>query len=106
MHIIVVWNVLDGGDGKAKLSFMPFLLKITSACLHKFPILNATVSEDESEMLLQSAHHIGVAVDSPQGLQVPVVRDVDRRSIFEIADELNRLQVERITAHRKRMSYF
>lgn len=76
-----------------KISYMPLLIKATSMALSQFPILNATVNADVTEMIYHENHNIGIAMDTPKGLVVPVVRQVQNKSIFEIARDLNQLQV-------------
>lgn len=71
-----------------KLSFMPFFIKSLSLALSEFPILNAQLSEDGSELHYYADHNIGVAVDSKLGLLVPNIKRVQALSIFEIANEL------------------
>ena len=74
-----------------KLSFLPFIIKAVVAGLKKFPIVNATLDEDKQEIVLRRQYHIGVAAASQQGLVVPVLRDADKKSLFEIARELDEL---------------
>ncbi|MCI4383391.1 hypothetical protein PGIGA_G00025900 [Pangasianodon gigas] len=75
-----------------KLSYMPFFIKAASLALHHFPILNASVDEACQNITYKAAHNIGLAMDTPQGLLVPNIKNVQMLSIFEIATELNRLQ--------------
>ncbi|KAK5584412.1 hypothetical protein RB653_006023 [Dictyostelium firmibasis] len=75
-----------------KLSYMPFLIKATSLALSRYPVLNSSVSPTETEIIYKNYHNIGVAMDTPQGLLVPNIKNVESKSIFEIAQELNRLQ--------------
>lgn len=75
-----------------KISYMPLLIKATSLALAQFPILNATVNSDVTEMTYHENHNIGIAMDTPKGLVVPVIRQVQKKSIFEIAQELVSLQ--------------
>ncbi|KAG7393907.1 hypothetical protein PHYPSEUDO_000084 [Phytophthora pseudosyringae] len=75
-----------------KLSFMPFIIKAASLALKHYPLLNATVSESETELTLVAAHNISVAMDTPTGLIVPNVKNVQVKSIMEIAEDVNRLQ--------------
>ncbi|CAI9614575.1 unnamed protein product [Staurois parvus] len=75
-----------------RLSFMPFFLKAASLGLLQYPILNASVDENCQNITYKAAHNIGIAMDTHQGLIVPNVKNVQVRSIFEIAAELNRLQ--------------
>ncbi|KAL7693106.1 putative branched-chain alpha-ketoacid dehydrogenase complex component E2 [Plasmopara halstedii] len=76
-----------------KLSFMPFIIKAVSLALKHYPMLNATVNENEDELSLIGAHNISVAMDTPMGLLVPNIKNVQARSIMDIAEELNRLQL-------------
>ena len=73
------------------LSYMPFIIKAVSMALHDYPMLNASVNNEETEMTWHNRHNIGVAVDTPHGLLVPNVKDCQGRSILEIASELLRL---------------
>lgn len=75
-----------------KLSFMPFFLKAASLGLLQFPILNASVDENCQSITYKASHNIGIAMDTERGLIVPNVKNVQVRSVFEIAMELNRLQ--------------
>ncbi|OWZ21499.1 Lipoamide acyltransferase component of branched-chain alpha-keto acid dehydrogenase complex [Phytophthora megakarya] len=75
-----------------KLSFMPFIIKAASLALKHYPMLNATVNDSETEITLVAAHNISVAMDTPTGLIVPNVKNVQAKSIMEIAEDLNRLQ--------------
>jgi 2-oxoisovalerate dehydrogenase E2 component (dihydrolipoyl transacylase) len=75
-----------------KLSYMPLLLKAASLALRDFPVLNASLSPDESEIVYHAAHNIGLAMDTPNGLVVPNVKDVHTKSILEIAADINALQ--------------
>lgn len=76
-----------------KLSYLPFIVKATSLALVQFPMLNATVNSEVTEVTQHAAHNIGVAVDTPKGLMVPVIKNVQSKSIFDIAKELAELQV-------------
>lgn len=72
-----------------KFTLVPFVMKALAKCLHDFPTFNASLSEDGESLILKSYCHIGVAVDTPKGLLVPVVRDVDKKSVIEITNDLN-----------------
>jgi pyruvate dehydrogenase E2 component (dihydrolipoamide acetyltransferase) len=74
-----------------KLSYLPFIVKATVDALKKFPQLNATLDEKTSEIVQRREYHIGVAAQTEDGLIVPVIRDADRRSIVELAREIDRL---------------
>ncbi|GAA3698998.1 dihydrolipoyllysine-residue acetyltransferase [Oceanisphaera sediminis] len=81
--------VLAGQD--IKLTLLPFFIKALSLTLHEFPLLNSQLNEEATEVSYLPSHHIGVAVDTDAGLLVPVLRDCQRRSLLEIAVELERL---------------
>ncbi len=71
-----------------KLTLMPFLMKAVAGALAQMPTLKASLSPDGEHLILKHYTHIGVAVDTPNGLVVPVIRDVDKKGLFEIAREL------------------
>ncbi|KAM6921792.1 lipoamide acyltransferase component of branched-chain alpha-keto acid dehydrogenase complex, mitochondrial [Xenentodon cancila] len=81
------------GHRGVKLSYMPFFIKAASLGLLHFPILNATVDEGCQNIIYKASHNIGLAMDTSQGLLVPNVKNVQLLSVFEIAQELNRLQM-------------
>ena len=74
-----------------KLSYLPFIIKAVVAGLKKYPIVNSTLDEEKGEIVLRKSYHIGVAAASEAGLIVPVVRDADQKSLFDIAKELQDL---------------
>ncbi|HVR62223.1 MAG TPA: dihydrolipoamide acetyltransferase family protein [Polyangia bacterium] len=74
-----------------KLSFLPFIIKATVAGLQRFPQLNATLDEAAGEIVQRRVYHIGLATATDAGLIVPVVRDADRRSVVDLAAEIERL---------------
>lgn len=71
-----------------KLTFMPFLLKAVAGALSQMPIVKASLSADGESLVMKHYTHIGVAVDTPNGLVVPVLRDVDKKGLLDIAREL------------------
>ncbi len=71
-----------------KLTFMPFLLKAVAGALAQMPNLRASLAADGENLIVKHYIHIGVAVDTPNGLVVPVLRDVDKKGIFDLAGEL------------------
>jgi 2-oxoisovalerate dehydrogenase E2 component (dihydrolipoyl transacylase) len=76
---------------EVKLTMMPFFMKAMSLAISEFPILNSQVNADCSELTYKARHNIGMAVDSKMGLLVPNVKDVQDKSILEIAAEITRL---------------
>ena len=77
---------------KQKLGFkitpLVFILKAAADALKAFPVFNSSLSEDGENLILKKYIHIGVAVDTPNGLVVPVVRDVDQKGIHQLSREL------------------
>lgn len=71
-----------------KLTLLGFVLKALVKALQTYPHFNASLDIQNNALILKNYYHIGVAVDTPQGLVVPVLRDVDKKSLFELAQEL------------------
>ncbi len=76
---------------EVKLTFMPFLMKAVSKALARYPQFNSSLSPDGERLIVKKYLHIGVAVDTPNGLMVPVVRDVDKKGLFDLARDLGEL---------------
>ncbi len=74
-----------------KLTYLPFIVKAVVSGLKKWPALNAALDESTQEIVRKKYYHVGIAAQGPQGLSVSVLRDADRRSIFELAKEIERL---------------
>ena len=74
-----------------KLTLTVFALKAVATALKAYPNFNATLDTDAGEIIIKQYYHIGVAVNTHKGLIVPVVRDVDRKSIKELSVELSEL---------------
>lgn len=74
-----------------KLTPIVFIMKAAVAALKQFPKFNSSLSADGAELILKQYFHIGVAVDTPNGLVVPVIRDVDQKGLFELAAELGNI---------------
>jgi pyruvate dehydrogenase E2 component (dihydrolipoamide acetyltransferase) len=73
------------------LTYMPFVVKAVVAALKQYPYLNSSVDDEHEEIILKKYYNIGVAVDTPDGLIVPVVKDADQKDIFAIAQEIETL---------------
>ena len=71
----------DGG----RFTLLPFFIKALVTVLKDYPIFNASVDEDRGEILLKKYYNIGIAVDTPEGLIVPVIKDADRKDMVELA---------------------
>ena len=74
-----------------KLTYLPFIVKAVVNALQEFPALNASLDEAAQEIVYHPHFNIGVAVDTPNGLVVPVVHDADRKRLREVATEIERL---------------
>lgn len=74
-----------------RLSYLPFIFKAVAVALKKFPALNSSLDEARQEVVLRHYVNIGMAVAAENGLIVPVVRDVERKSLLQIAREVNDL---------------
>ncbi|GIW29028.1 MAG: dihydrolipoamide acetyltransferase component of pyruvate dehydrogenase complex [Meiothermus sp.] len=75
----------------AKVTMTAILLKIAAAALKQFPKFNASIDTATNEIIYKDYIHIGVAVDTPTGLLVPVVRDVDKKGVIALAKELGEI---------------
>jgi pyruvate dehydrogenase E2 component (dihydrolipoamide acetyltransferase) len=74
-----------------KLTFLPFIVKAVVAALKKHPILNSALDETTNELVYRKYYNIGIAASTDAGLMVPVVKDADKRSLLEVAREIDRL---------------
>src|SRR5579864_1859071 len=81
-------------QNNVKLTYLPFIVMAVVRALKEVPIANATFDEKAGEIVLHDAYHIGIAAATPNGLIVPVIRDADKKSIWELARE-----IERLSAH-------
>jgi pyruvate dehydrogenase E2 component (dihydrolipoamide acetyltransferase) len=74
-----------------KLTFLPFVVKAATAALREFPHFNSSLDRTGEALIVKRYYHIGVAVDTENGLVVPVIRDADKKGLFELAAELEDL---------------
>ncbi len=74
-----------------KLSFMPFIVKALVSALKKHPIMNSELDEENREIILKKYYNIGIAVDTPHGLSVPIIKDADKKSMLEIHEQIGTL---------------
>lgn len=74
-----------------RLTLLPYVVKAVVAALKRWPLFNASFDEQRNEIIVKKYYHIGVAVDTPQGLLVPVVRDADRKTVLQLAQEMAQL---------------
>ncbi|MDX2003859.1 MAG: dihydrolipoamide acetyltransferase family protein [Meiothermus sp.] len=75
----------------AKLSYLPFIFKAIARALKKYPSLNSSMDEARQEVVLKSYYHMGMAVAAEAGLIVPVIKDVDKKSLLDLAREVTDL---------------
>ena len=73
---------------KTKLTFLPFLMKAATRVLGEMPKFNSSLDCQEENLVLKNYYNIGIAVDTSAGLVVPVVRDVDKKTLYELSEEL------------------
>ena len=81
----------DAEKAGVKITPLPFLLKALAVALKANPIVNSSISADGESIVYKNYVHIGMAVDTPAGLMVPVIRDVDKKTLFELAAETTEL---------------
>ncbi len=79
-----------------KISYLPFIVKALVGALKEFPTANASLEESDKgmELVLKKHYHIGIAVATPDGLIVPVIKNADRKTILQIAQEINDLSAK------------
>lgn len=77
-----------------KLTFLPYVVKALVSALKKYPALNTSFNEEAGEVVHKHYWNIGIAADTERGLLVPVVKHADRKSMFQISDEINELAVK------------
>ena len=84
---------------EVKLSYLPFFIRAAVAALKKQPQLNAYLDEKAGEIVQRHEYHIGLAAQTPEGLMVPVIRHAERRSLLDLAREVERLATCARTGH-------
>ncbi|HPT82401.1 MAG TPA: dihydrolipoamide acetyltransferase family protein [Limnochordia bacterium] len=75
----------------ARLTYMPFIIKAAVLALREFPLFNASFSAETEEIILKKYYNMGIAVDTPDGLLVPVIKNADQKGLLQIARELQTL---------------
>ena len=94
-----LWNLRKKEAVVAKeknihLTFLPFFMKAAQHALAMHPMINASVDESAEQIVVKKYYNIGVAVDTPEGLMVSVVKNVEKKTILELAVELQELSVK------------
>ncbi|EXJ77610.1 hypothetical protein A1O3_09837 [Capronia epimyces CBS 606.96] len=88
-------NAARNPETAPKYTYLPFIIKAVSLALNKYPLLNArldvTTDPKKPQLLMRPVHNIGIAMDTPNGLIVPVIKAVNARSITSISQEIQRL---------------
>lgn len=74
-----------------KLTYLPYVVKALISASKKFPIINATIDEENEEIVYKHYYNIGIAADTDKGLFVPVIHDADRKSLFELSNDIKEL---------------
>jgi len=78
-------------DREVKLTYLPFIVKAVAQALKHHPQLNSQIDSENNRMIVRNRCHIAIAVDAPDGLVVPVIRDADRLSVFQTAKHIGEL---------------
>ncbi|GAE91801.1 dihydrolipoamide acetyltransferase component of pyruvate dehydrogenase complex [Gracilibacillus boraciitolerans JCM 21714] len=78
-------------EKEIKLTYLPYVVKALVSALKEFPIVNASVDDETDEIIQKHYYNIGIAADTEKGLLVPVVKNADGKSIFDISKEINEL---------------
>jgi pyruvate dehydrogenase E2 component (dihydrolipoamide acetyltransferase) len=82
---------LERAAQSGKISLLPFFVKAAVAALQQYPQVNASLDSARKALILKRYYHIGIAIDVPAGLLVPVVRDADKKTLDEIGQEIAEL---------------
>ncbi len=91
-----LWNIREREKNVLQekgihLTFVPFFLKAVQHSLAEHPYLNASIDGEKEEIIVKKYYNIGIAVDTPDGLMVPVIKDVDKKTVRELASEIQDL---------------
>lgn len=91
-----LWNIKEREkkilqEKGVHLTFLPFLIKAAQHSLTEHPYLNASVDGDKEEIIIKKYYNVGIAVHTPDGLMVPVIKDVDKKTVRELASEIQDL---------------
>ncbi|MDV3198391.1 MAG: dihydrolipoamide acetyltransferase family protein [Vigna little leaf phytoplasma] len=90
---------LKAEEQNIKLTYMAFIAKAVVIALHEFPIFNASFNDEKDEIIIKNTINLGIAVDTPQGLIVPNIKDAAQYSIISLAQEIQNLS--KITIEKK-----
>jgi len=92
-ELVLLKEAFKGSAEKrgVKLTFLPFVIKAVIPALKEFPFVNSTLDEGNSEIVLKKRYNLGIATDTPGGLLVPVLKDADKKDIFQLSAEIEKL---------------
>jgi 2-oxoglutarate dehydrogenase complex dihydrolipoamide succinyltransferase (E2) component len=92
-ELVLLREAFKGSAEKrgVRLTYLPFIIKALVPALKEFPYVNSSLDDQAGDIVLKKYYNIGIATDTPQGLVVPVVKDVDTKDIFELAGEIEKL---------------
>ncbi|HJV35256.1 dihydrolipoamide acetyltransferase family protein [Geomonas sp.] len=96
VDITEIWEMRMREQGEVEsrgthLTFLPFFMKAAQHALKEHPLLNAAIDDAAEMILLKKEYNFGIAVDTPEGLMVPVIRNVDKKNFIELAEEIQEL---------------
>ncbi len=77
-----------------KLTYLPYIIKAVIAGLRQYPTLNASIDQEAGEIVIKHYYHIGIATATEEGLMVPVVKNADQKTMWQLADEIGKLVEE------------
>lgn len=94
-NIVAARNVVQRRLGeKAKVTYLPFIVKALVAAIHDHPVLNSSYDEKSNEIVIKHFYNIGIAVATDEGLVVPVIKDADSKNIERLSEEVSSLAVK------------
>lgn len=78
----------EAADQGVKLTYLPYIVKALVSALKEFPVLNASIDDANEEIVWKHYYNVGIATDTDNGLMVPVIKDADRKSMYQMASEI------------------
>jgi 2-oxoglutarate dehydrogenase complex dihydrolipoamide succinyltransferase (E2) component len=92
-ELVLLREAFKGSAQKrgVKLTFLPLIIKAVIPALKEFPYVNSSLDEKTGEIVLKKEYNLGIAIDTEQGLMVPVTKDAGRKDVFELAAEIEKL---------------
>jgi 2-oxoglutarate dehydrogenase complex dihydrolipoamide succinyltransferase (E2) component len=92
-ELVLLREAFKGSAQKrgVKLTFLPLIIKAVIPALKEFPYVNSSLDEKTGEIVLKKEYNLGIAIDTEQGLMVPVIKDAGRKDVFELAAEIEKL---------------